>query len=197
MSKLSTPQSEFSKFKHWLDTMLVDASNAPVSVQYFAAEIGLIRLCFQFEAALEGVYARILSGAGYLDGSNPNTAVKFGTIAAATEEMRKNGGQHYLKWSKKKFALKNIRKLIDKTDHGYMHLDATGAFIDDLFLVRNHIAHGNSRTAALYRGLLYREYGTKQRGVAPGRFLLSSRFSPRKIDEYSALCFVFINDLVK
>ena len=53
------------------------------------------------------------------------------------------------------------------------------AEIDEIRVIRNHIAHASSGTAADYKKVLLKYYGSGSRLIPPGVFLMSKSLEPK------------------
>ncbi len=78
-----------------------------------------------------------------------------------------------LKWNQASEIRGNVRYVMAATENFCTVATAHSARINEIRMVRNHIAHGNPGTKALYQGVVARRLGAAPRKYPrPGAFVL-------------------------
>lgn len=157
---------------------------------------------YLFELAIEEIAAKIVCGAKYGDGVVPvvthgTRSIDAALIAMRTQSRRKPKG--ILKWNKTKEINGNVKHVIAATEHFYTACRNHGARLNEIRIVRNHIAHGNAGTKAEFAKVVQRRLGAKPHKLPrPGLFVLKE-FTPGipLITEYVVTLSAVLKDVAK
>lgn len=150
------------------------------------AEIILVRLFDIIVESFASIAVKLVCGALYVDGSNPLVILPARSKQAAIQNMTSVGRrrQRVLRWSEVDEIKKNIRYVLNISDHYIRTLDHHCLLINEMRIVRNRIAHNNKRSRENYRRVVLRHYGASLNFVSPGMLLISSRQTPTLIQRY-------------
>ncbi len=168
--------------------------------QKLVAEIVLLRLFSLFENLVSSVSAKLVSGAIFMDGTNPallTTARSAQGARTLFQTHVRTRTKYQVQWSQASEIKDNVKYVIDSTDNFVIVIDRNGSFIDELRRVRNRIAHNNATSRSKYRVVVRRHYGAYLNHVTPGILLLTPRIHPCLLDQYIRKTRVFAKDLVK
>ena len=166
--------------------------------QVFIGEMIFLRLFSVLEIAVEEIACKLISGANYTSGRAPNLLFSANSVQGARNCISTHKRKRpltYPKWNQEYQIKKNVKFLIDAKDPYVQKATIHGTALNEMRIVRNHLAHRNSGTAVLYRKVIQAAYGGHTR-IAPGPFLMSEKRTPTaKIDQYFANVTVIIDDL--
>jgi hypothetical protein len=153
--------------------------------QKLVAEIALLRAFDLFQNTIKNIATKIVCGAAYLDGSQAVVVLRCRGIANAVDAMMTHGRQRprSLRWSTVADIKENVKHVLDPSDHVVKILDQHGTLIDECRRVRNRIAHNNRSTRADFQVVVRRHYGANLNYVTPGMLLLSTRRTPRLLEQ--------------
>lgn len=145
------------------------------------AEMITLQAFFLFELAIEDIAAKLMCGARYGDGTAPVVMHSARSIDAAVAAMRTVGRSKpkgILKWNKTNDINGNVRHVIDPAEHFCTACRNHSSRLNEIRIVRNHIAHGNAGTRTEFAHVVGRRLGaTPQRLPRPGLFVLRE-FTP-------------------
>ena len=180
--ELKESQSAFDR----LLAIHADLDQLPLAPRRIVAELLLLRGFDIFQFHISRIAAKTVAGALYLDGSTPIVIRSAHSMAGADTEMRTYGRSkgRNLKWSTARDIKRNLRHVLDPSDHLVVSVDNHGVFIDEVRRIRNRIAHANAGSRLDFQLVVRRSYGASVSRVPPGAFLLSSRWQPNKLQEY-------------
>lgn len=157
----------------------------------YVAELLVVRLFSLFEEITEEAACKIVCGANYCDGTTPalQRARPTRGLESARKAMSEYGRgadtRNILRWNKAGEIKENLACLVPATEHFISTMNGHGNFISELRKVRNHIAHRNRGTAKKFQHVVRHRYGANVNSMTPGKMLLSSRFRPILIEQYT------------
>lgn len=168
----------------------------------YVAEMIVVRLFALFEAFVEDSACRLLCGATYCDGTHPALQLSRPTrgFERARDAMRTYARlkpHNMLRWGKAGEIRKNLEYVFPAHEHFVNTLIGHGQFISDLRKVRNHIAHSNAGTRRDFSQVSANYYGAPVNGITPGRMLLSNRFAPILVEQFSLKTRIILRAAVK
>jgi hypothetical protein len=126
------------------------------------AEMITLQLFYMFETAIEDLAAKIVCGAKYADGVVPVLVQNAGSIDAALIAMRtfaRAKPKGILKWNRTKEINGNVKHLIPPAENFCSCCRVHSARLNEIRIVRNHIAHGNKGTRAEFARVVQRRLG--------------------------------------
>lgn len=145
------------------------------------AEMIALQAFYFFETAIEDIAAKLVCGAAYGDGSAPVVARAARSIDDALNTMRSFGRtkpKGILKWNKTDEITGNVRHVLAPTDNFCTACRNHGSRLNEIRIVRNHIAHNNQGTRREYANVVTRRSGARpQRLPRPGAFILRESVS--------------------
>lgn len=149
--------------------------------QVLLAEMIALQGFYFFEGAIESIAAKLVCGANYADGVVPVITHPATTIDDALVYMRTVGRpkpKGMLKWNKTSEITGNVRYVMASNEHFCVACRNHSARINEIRMVRNHIAHNNPGTKSDYATVVARRLGAAPtRLPRPGAFLLRE-FTP-------------------
>lgn len=168
-------------------------------LQKALAELLMIRLFDDFLETVGGIAYRLACGAPYMNGASPSLLV---TPARSVQGARTLYREHNRgtrrwepKWSTSPYIVKTTKFVLDAGNPFVSAATAHTLTISDMQAVRNRIAHKNANSRARYNTVLRRHYGGTPNGIAPGHLLLSSRVTPRLLDQYLLASRIIVREL--
>ena len=155
---------------------------------HYIAELVLLRMFALLESALEESACRLICGARYCDGYAPQLLRHRPVrgLEKARAEMREYNRatpMNRLRWTRARDIAENLEKLLPRNEHFVTTVLNHGVHISDMRKIRNHIAHRNAETRKRFQDVIYQHYGARVPGLTPGKFLVSSRFSPSILEQ--------------
>jgi hypothetical protein len=172
----------------------------PPKEQRLIAEIVMLRYFAVFEEAIASAAMRIACGVQYVDGSAPVLLHHSRTIAQAELNMRTLGRVRplrYLKWTNSVDIKGNVKFVLDGAESFVTVIASYSAQIDEMRVVRNHIAHQNSDTRRKYNTVLSARYGGGVTNIAAGCFLLTNRWTPCILRQYFQTAEIILRAAIK
>lgn len=198
---LAVDRDEFHSQSIRLDSLLSSLSTLHIRHRKLVAEIVMIRLFLLVENTIQSVCAKLLCGATYLDGSQPQCLIKARSSFHAYELMRAHARpkpKRDLKWNKSTDIRDNLETTLAITDPIFITVVNFGVLLTDMRYVRNHIAHSNRNTRKNFRKLIQKHYGGVKNGMTPGVLLLTSSLGPPPLlKQYLLESRVLIKSLVR
>jgi hypothetical protein len=144
--------------------------------QVLLAEMIALQAFYFFESAVESIAAKLVCGARYADGVVPTITHAATTIDDALTNMRTIGRpkpKGILKWNKASEITGNVQFVMSTTEHFCIACRTHSARINEIRMVRNHIAHNNPGTRRDYATVVARRLGAAPlRLPRPGVFVL-------------------------
>lgn len=166
--------------------------------QYMISEIVMLRLFSILESTISEVAFKLACGAPYRSGKIPVALKQCKSIQDAFINMQSHNRKkayQFLKWTKAKYVRNSIKHVLDITDSFSINVQIHSNSIDEMRIVRNHIAHHASSTKKEYIMLLQRLYGGNPR-LTMGAFLTSTnRNTIPNIDRYIRTTKIILNDI--
>ena len=157
--------------------------------QVLMYEMMALQAFYSFESAMEEVAAKIVCGARYVDGvipvlTHPQTATADDALVAMRTFSRPRP-KGILWWNKSPEIRGNVQHVIDNNENYCAMCIAHAAAINEMRVVRNHIAHNNKGTRQEYVNVVASRLGGQPTKVPrPGAFLLRKFSAVILIEEY-------------
>lgn len=182
-----------------LDALVNDIAAAPPKYQSAIGELIFLRLFSMLEIAIEEVTIKIVCGAPYLDGTAPALLHRCRSASLARDAMRKRGRPKAieLKWTIGSDICANVKFVVDPADPLFATVTAHETRINEMRLVRNHIAHSNADTLRKYKPVVVTHYGAYVARITPAVLLQSGRFTPTILKQYLAAARVIVKELTR
>ena len=184
-------------------TSLVPTAHLLASdLKQMLAEMIALQAFYFFELAIEDIAAKIICGARYGDGVVPAVTHSARSIDDALASMRTIGRKRpkgILKWNKVQEINGNVQNVLDTSDHFSGACRTHSARLNEIRIVRNHIAHGNAGTRAEYAGVVQSRLGARPNKLPrPGLFILRE-FTPNVplLTDYVVTLGVVLRDAAK
>lgn len=131
--------------------------------QYMISEVIMLRLFATLEKIISEVAFKLACGALYRNGNAPRIHRSCTSIEDAHSNMlnyNRPKPLHYHRWTKASFVKESIEHVLDITDSFFVNIQIHGNLINEMRIVRNHIAHRSTSTKKEYNLLLSRTYVT-------------------------------------
>ena len=156
----------------------------------YIAELLLLRTFALFESVVEESACRLVCGAVYCDGSSPRLlrhrpAKGIDRARHIMQRYNRNEPRDRLRWTTAAEIAANLDKLFPRGEHFTATILNHGQLIADLRKVRNHIAHRTPSTRKRFQEVVLQKYGATIPSITPGRMLISKRFSPPLVEQWS------------
>lgn len=182
-----------------LSNYMTDCASLESKYQYFISEVVMIRLFAILETTIGEIALKLACGAVYKNETAPLTQVVCSSINDANGKMlthnRGRSNLRWLKWTNENDIEKSIKHVLVLTDKFFVAVQNHASLIDEMRIVRNHIAHRNSGTARQYYQVLHAIY-TGNLKIAMGAFLISTtRHTLPNIKRYLISVPVILQDL--
>lgn len=174
-----------------------DSLNLEPKFQHFIAEIILLRLFSILENTLMETAQKIACQAPYRNGTVPTLMlICRSSIDANYQFANYNRTKpQNTKWTMARFVNDTIKKVIPPTEPYRVNINNHALTINELRVVRNHIAHRTSSTLNEYKGIINTVFGAKL-NIQPGAYLTSTkRLTSPKIDFYIRAVRIIVHDI--
>jgi hypothetical protein len=152
--------------------------------QILLSEMIALQAFYFFEGAMESLAAKLICGAHYADGVIPVITHLATSVDDALTKMRTVGRRRpkgILKWNRASEINGNVRYVMAVNEHFCAACRNHVSHINEIRIIRNHIAHGNQTTRREFEGVVIRRLGAKPlRLPRPGAFVLRE-FTPGTI----------------
>lgn len=165
--------------------------------QHFVAEVILLRLFSIVENSIKETALKLSCQARYRNGVIPALYIVCRSLIDAENQFINHNRPKpvRLKWTKANFVNDCVKKVIPRTESFRVQVSNHGAFLNEMRVVRNHIAHRTTSTNREYKSVIRHVFGAQLR-IQPGAFLTSTKRIPNaKIDVYLAASRILINDI--
>ena len=187
-SQLNRINRETDKAISLVDNMS-NIQNTNQLFSHYIAELILLRSFSLLESVIQEIACRLVCGASYRDGSNPNLLRPRPTHGAsraldAMKSFDRPTPLRQLRWTQASSIAENLEKLFPQSEHFTLTILNHGGTISDMRKVRNRIAHQNQSSYHKFQEVVRRRYGANVPSMTPGRMLISSRFSPLLLREW-------------
>lgn len=162
------------------ETLLNEALTLPASLQRIAGEILLLRAATILENAIADAIRKLICGATYIDGTQTANMITARSIAHADDLIRTYGRKKpagYTKWLFIPSIKEGVKFILVNQEHCIDVLDKFSNEINDIRVIRNHIAHNNGGTKKEYRKIIDSYYGSNIRLLPCGTMLMSKNIS--------------------
>jgi hypothetical protein len=145
------------------------------------SEMIALQAFYCFETAIEGVAAKLVCGSRYGDGTAPTVRHAARSIDDALHNMRTVGRTRpkgILKWNQAREITANVQHVMATTEAFCTACRNHASRLNEIRVVRNHIAHNNQQTKREFAGVVRRRLGAlPQRLPRAGAFVLRE-FTP-------------------
>lgn len=183
-----------------LENYIVNCAGLDVKYQYMISEVVMLRLFSIVETSIAEIALKLACGARYKNGNSPIILLRCNSMQNAHLNMltfNRSVVPRYLKWTKASFIRDSIKFVLDITDSFYSNIQIHGNIINEMRVVRNHIAHRSHSTKAEYISLVRRKYGGNP-NITLGAFLISKARNPiSNIDLYLRSSKIVLHDITK
>ncbi|BAU55585.1 hypothetical protein [Mucilaginibacter gotjawali] len=164
------------------------------------SEIIMLRLFSIVEISIEEVALKLACGAKYKNGTPPIVLLRCRSMQDAHVNMlthNRRRASRYLKWTKASYIRDSIQFVLNITDCFYSNIQIHGNIINEMRIVRNHVAHRSTSTKNEYLNLLRSRYGGNP-NLTLGAFLISKTRNPiSNIEYYIRAAKIVLNDITK
>lgn len=174
-----------------------DSLHLEAKFQQFVAEVILIRLFSIVESTIKECALKIACQANYRNGNAPTPLHTCRSqIDAENQFINYNRTRPArLKWTKASFINESIKKIIPPTEQFRIEINNYGLLINEMRMVRNHVAHRTSSTGRDYKQVVRQTFGAQLK-IQPGAFLTSTkRLTNPKINDYIRISRILVNDI--
>ena len=202
MRRLDVNQRDFYKQTDRLFNLLDKVSNQDFETQLIIYELVMVRLFSLIEMQFESITLKVLCNTQYLDASYPNLIATSSNVRNAVSNILNHSRTrpwttHNIKWNQSQCIRNNVRYLINSTDNLLYVFNIYESVINDMRLIRNHIAHNTPDTRNKYKPVIINHYGAYINSITPGKLLISNRRNPCLLKQYIITARIIIKDLVK
>jgi hypothetical protein len=181
-----------------LNNYLIQSLTLDAKYQYFVGEVIMLRLFSVLESTIGEVALKLACGANYRNAAPPVILIACSSVGDATAKMISAGRAQpltYLSWTTKKSIKNCIKFVLDTNDHFYLQIRNYNVLLNEMRVVRNHIAHRNSDTNRKFKQEMTRIYGANPR-LNMGAFLVSTTRHPMSnLRRYVQTTRIILNDI--
>lgn len=160
----------------------------------------MLRLFSILETTFAEISFKLACNAKYRNGNTPLILRRCGSLQQAHIAMlsyNRNRPKLYLKWTKASYIKESIEYVLDINDVFYQNIQIHGSLINEMRIVRNHIAHRSTSTKNEYISLLQTKYGGNP-NLTLGAFLTSTKRNPiANIHYYINASRIILNDITR
>lgn len=165
--------------------------------QYMIGEVMMLRLFSVLEHSISDTALKLACNASYRNGNFPTVLLSCSSKNDAYGQMlsyNRTTPLRYLQWTKADLVKKSIKKVLDLNDSFYINIRNNSAILNEMRIVRNHIAHRASNTYTEFKSVIRSLYGANPK-ISIGAFLTSTkRHSRPNIERYVMSTKIIIND---
>lgn len=202
MRRLDVNLRDFYSQTDSLSNLLVKVSNLDFETQRIIYELVMVRLFSLLELQFESIILKVLCNTQYLDASYPNLIITSSNARNAISNISNHGRTRPLrnndiKWNQYQCILGNVRHLINSMDNLLSVFSIYERIINEMRLIRNHIAHNTPDTRNKYKSVVISYYGAYVNSLTPGKLLISNRRSPCLLKQYIITARIIVKDLIK
>lgn len=173
-------------------------SVTPVHFQYMISEVVMLRLFSIMEFYFAEIALKLACGTRYRNGNQPLIHMQCRSVQDAYSKMLSHNRRQpklYLKWTTERFIRESIEHILNVNDSFFRNIQIHASLINEMRIVRNHIAHKTTTTRTDYLRLLRTLYGANPK-LSVGAFLTSTSRSPiSNIDRYTRSTIIMLNDI--
>lgn len=177
-----------------------DSKSLESKYQYFIAEVVMIRLFGILEDAIRYTAFKLACKTNYRSGKTPSPNIICKSINDARNQYRtynRNDSLLNLNWSKVSYINKSIKFILTTSEDFYKYINNYPNEINEMRIIRNHIAHRSSSTYNDFKKLKQHLFGANL-NITIGAFLTSNkRLGYSKIDRYLTTVKIIIDDITK
>ena len=174
-----------------------NALSLPPNYQHFIAEVIMLRLFSILENSIKNIALKLACKASYKNGVIPNPIVVCNSLADAENKFKNYNRRRpvNLKWTKASYINNSIQHIIPGNENFPVRINNFSNQINEMRIVRNHIAHRTSSTRIGYKTVIFSTFGAYLK-IQTGAFLTSTkRIRIAKIDEYIRVSKIILNDI--
>ncbi len=197
VSVISTLNSSRNDITH-LNNYIISSKTLEAKYQHMISEVIMLRLFSILEHSISEFAFKFACGALYRNGNTPLVHRLCISMQDANTQMLSLGRKNplpYHRWTKDSLIQKSIQNVLDISDSYFRQIQIHSNAINEMRIVRNHIAHKSANTKREFYSLLTTLYGGNPRMTA-GAFLTSTtRHSRANIDKYIISLNVILNDI--
>lgn len=168
--------------------------------QYVISEVIMLRLFSILESSFAEISFKLSCNAKYKNGTYPSILRRCNSIQQAHATMlthNRTRAMMYLKWTKTSFIKDSIEHVLDINDKFYQGIRIHSNLINEMRIVRNHIAHRSTSTKNEYISLLRTKYGGNP-NLTLGAYLTSTKRNPvANINYYINASRIILDDITK
>lgn len=176
----------------------LESSSLNPVFQYLISELLILRLMAILESAIDELACKLVAGASYMNGAQPNRLQDAKSIADAKAIIltsRKNKNSRYLTWTTATFISDNVCNTLSQTEPFLSYAWAHANILDEMRKVRNYVAHNSLHAKAEFQQVVRATYGATP-SLQIGAFLTSTtRRTTAKIDQYIHTVPIIVSDL--
>jgi hypothetical protein len=197
---VKVPVNEFRHRCDKYDKIISGTAGLHPSFRWMVGELILLRLFDDFQEMLEGVAVRLACGASYADGTMPillASPARSTSGAIALFETHGRLKPKQMKWSNSTFIGETTKNVMAANDSFMFACNAHAQTIEQMRVVRNRIAHANSKTRNSFSSVVVQHYGARLNHVTPGKLLLTPRFGTAILSIYLSTCRVISRIAIK
>lgn len=183
-----------------LEDYLTRAESLDAHNQYLIGEVVMLRLFATLERTFEEIALKLCCGTNYLNGINPNLTIVSKSMISAEDNIINYGRKkriNYSRWTTKGYIFTNLEKLMDMNDPYLKNIDIHNNNINEMRVVRNHIAHISKSTRIEFKAVIRKTYGADIK-LSAGAYLMSTkRHKMSNITRFVQTSKTIITDITK
>ncbi len=144
------------------------------------SEVIMLRLFSILEYYFAEIAYKLACGTTYRNGNVPVFHIRCTSLQDAHSKMlsyNRRNPKPFLKWTMERFIEDSIKTVLNLSDHYFAKIQIHASEIDEMRIVRNHIAHRSNSTRYDYINLLRTLYGANP-NLSIGAFLTSTSRNP-------------------
>lgn len=167
--------------------------------QNFVAEVILLRLFSIIENSIKETALKLACETPYRNGVSPAVIYRCRSQIDAENQFKTYNRVRpvNIKWTKVSYVNSSVQEIIPNTEPFRIMVGNHGSYLNQIRVVRNHIAHKTSSTYQQYKMQVRQIFGANLR-IQPGPLLTSTkRLQSAKLDDYLTLSKILIDDITK
>jgi len=159
-----------------LEKYISQGESLSIRHQHFVGEVVMLRLFAVYEQAVREFALKLACNAAYRNGNFPRLHHRCRSLDDAFDKMAVLGRPKpvQLKWTKAKYVRESVQHVLDVTDRFTLEIRNHGTVINEMRIVRNHVAHRTPSTRREFGKVVRRRYGAAAK-LTPGSYLVSTK----------------------
>ena len=159
-----------------LENYISQVESLSIRYQHFVGEVVMLRLFAIYEQTTKEFALKLACNGTYRNGDFPRIHHQCKSLEDAADQMAIFGRAKpvQLKWTKARYVRESVQHVLDVTDRFTSEIRNHGTLINEMRIVRNHVAHRTESTRREFAKVVRRQYGAAAK-LTSGSYLVSTK----------------------